>query len=295
MHAIAAIDPPPPSKLPPELPREFDLIIERALAKEKTLRYSSAREMADALRSLRSSLTGTWSGIPIVYDPDLIDRSAPSFVGRESEIQKLESLLQQAIEGTGRIVFITGEPGIGKTSLSDEFLRRARKQQFGIMISRGRCIEQYGTGEAYLPFLDAMGELLQSPGRERMAAIMRTYAPTWCMELPTAFASSGSLEKLQQETIGATKERMMRELGDALGVLASASPVVLLLEDLHWADPSSVDLLRHLSNRIATQRLLIAGTFRPEDVERSGHPLKSLKTEMQVHNLCAELTLSSAR
>ena len=96
-----------------------------------------------------------------------------------------------------------------------------------------------------------MGELLQGPGRERIAAVMRTYAPTWCMELPTAFASSGSLEKLQQETIGATKERMMREMGDALGMLATASPVVLLLEDLHWADPSSVDLLRHLSQRIA--------------------------------------------
>jgi tetratricopeptide (TPR) repeat protein len=293
MHAIAAIDPPPPSKLRPELPREFDMIIERALAKEKTIRYSSASEMADALRGLRSTITGTWSGIPIVYDADLIDRSAPSFVGREAEIQKLEGLLQQAIDGTGRIVFITGEPGIGKTSLADEFLRRARKQQFGILISRGRCIEQYGPGEAYLPFLDAMGELLQGPGRERIAAVMRTSAPTWCMELPAAFASSGSLEKLQQETIGATKERMMRELGDALSMLASASPVVLLLEDLHWADPSSVDLLRHLSNRINAQRLLIAGTYRPEDVERSGHPLKSLKTEMQVHNLCDEVSLSS--
>ena len=289
MHGIAAVDPAPPSKLRPELPREFDLIIERALAKDKTHRYSSAREMADALRSLRTSITGTWSGIPIVYDTDLIDRSAPQFVGRESEIRKLEGLLQQAIEGTGRIVFITGEPGIGKTSLSDEFLRRSRKQQ--LLISRGRCVEQYGTGEAYLPFLDAMGELLQAPGRERIAAVMRTYAPTWCMELPTAFASSGSLEKLQQETIGATKERMMREMGDALGMLAAASPVVLLLEDLHWADPSSVDLLRHLSQRISTQRLLIAGTFRPEDIERSGHPLKHYKAEMQAHNLCDELAL----
>src|ERR1043166_1623181 len=74
MHAIAAIDPPPPSKLRPELPPEFDLIIERALAKDKTRRYHSAREMADALRSLRTSITGAWSGIPIVYDADLIDR-----------------------------------------------------------------------------------------------------------------------------------------------------------------------------------------------------------------------------
>ncbi len=293
MHAIAAVDPPPPSKLRPELPREFDMIIERALAKEKRERYSSARDMAESLRNLRSSITGAWSGMPIVYDADLIDRSLPSFVGREPEIQKLEGLLKQTIEGTGRIVFITGEPGIGKTSLSDEFLRRARRQQLGILTSRGRCVEQYGTGEAYLPFLDAMGELLQAPGRERIAAVMRTYAPTWCMELPTAFASSGSLEKLQQDTIGATKERMMREMGDALGMLASASPVVLLLEDLHWADPSSVDLLRHLSQRIGTQRLLIAGTFRPEDVERSGHPLKSYKAEMQVHNLCDEIALDS--
>jgi tetratricopeptide (TPR) repeat protein len=275
------------------LPREFDVIIERALAKDKTRRYTSAAQMADALRSLRASITGAWTGLPIVYDPDLIDRSLLSFVGREAEMKKLDGLLQQAIEGTGRIVFITGEPGIGKTSLSDEFLRQTRKQRSGLLISRGRCVEQYGTGEAYLPFLDAMGELLQAPGRERIAAVMRTYAPTWCMELPTAFASSGSLEKLQQETIGATKERMMREMGDALGMLATASPVVLLLEDLHWADPSSVDLLRHLSQRIATQRLLIAGTFRPEDLERSGHPLKSYKAEMQAHNLCEEVALGS--
>ena len=293
MHAIAAVDPPPPSKLRPELPREFDLILERALAKEKMRRFSSAAEMADSLRSLRSSITGAWSGLPIVYDSDLIASSLPSFVGREPEMRKLEALLTQAIEGTGRVVFITGEPGIGKTSLSDEFLRRARKQQSGILMSRGRCVEQYGTGEAYLPFLDAMSGLLQAPGRERIAAVMRTYAPTWCMELPTAFASSGSLEKLQQETIGATKERMMREMGDALGMLATASPIVLLLEDLHWADPSSVDLLRHLSQRIASQRLLIAGTFRPEDVERSGHPLKNYKAEMQSHHLCEELALGS--
>ncbi|HKN83585.1 MAG TPA: AAA family ATPase, partial [Pyrinomonadaceae bacterium] len=293
MHAISTDDPPPPSKLRPELPREFDLLIERALAKEKIRRYATASELATALRSLRAATTGTWAGPPIVYDPDLIDRSLASFVGREPEMRRLQGLIQQAIDGTGRVVFITGEPGIGKTSLADEFLRRTRRQHPGLLISRGRCVEQYGTGEAYLPFLDAMGELLQAPGRERIAAVMRTYAPTWCMELPTAFASSGSLEKLQQETIGATKERMMREMGDALGLLATTSPIVLLLEDLHWADPSSVDLLRHLCQRIGTQRLLIAGTFRPEDVERSGHPLKSYKAEMQAHNLCEEVALGS--
>lgn len=293
MHAIATIEPAPPSRVRPELPREFDLILERALAKDREQRFRSALEMAQALRDLRATTTGSWAGLPIVYDLDLAERTGSSFVGREPEMRKLDGFLRQAIESRGRVVFITGEPGIGKTSLSDEFLRRALKQYPGLLISRGRCVEQYGTGEAYLPFLDAMGALLNGPARERIAAVMRTYAPTWCMELPTAFVTSGSLEKLRQETIGATKERMMREMGDALGVLATTSPIVLLLEDLHWADPSSVDLLRHLSQRIVSQRLLIAGTFRPEDVEFSNRSLKSCKAEMQAHNLCEDVTLGS--
>ena len=293
MHAIATTDPTPPSRLRPELPREFDLIIERALAKDRDRRYASVDDMAEALRQLRSSLTGQWAGVPIIYDRDLTEAPSTAFVGRQPELSRMEELLAQAIGGSGRVVFITGEPGIGKTSLSGEFLRRARSRYPAVLISRGRCVEQYGTGEAYLPFLDAVGALLDGSGRERLASVMRTYAPTWCTQLPAAFASTGSLERLQQETIGATKDRMMREMGDALTTFATVTPIVLLLEDLHWADPSSVDLLRHLCQRITNQRLLIAGTFRPEDVERTNHPLKSYKAEMQIHRLCEEVTLSS--
>jgi tetratricopeptide (TPR) repeat protein len=293
MHAIATTDPISPSRVRPDLPREFDLIVERALAKEKEKRYSSVSDKAHEIRSLRATLSGQWAGTPIIFDQDLIDSPSFSFVGRGPELETLEGYLQEAIDGTGRLVFITGEPGIGKTSLSDEFLRRARTRYPGLLVSRGRCVEQYGTGEAYLPFLDAIGALLDGPARGRLASLMRTYAPTWCMELPAAFASTGAFERLQQETIGATKERMMREMGDALGMFSANSPIVLLLEDLHWADPSSVDLLRHICQRIGNQRLLIAGTFRPEDIERSNHPLKSYKAEMQTHHLCEEIALRS--
>jgi tetratricopeptide (TPR) repeat protein/tRNA A-37 threonylcarbamoyl transferase component Bud32 len=293
MHAIATAEPLAPSRVRPELPHEFDVIIERALAKDKERRYSSAAEMAQALKSLRATFTGEWLGGPIVYDKDLIEAPGAPFVGRGPELARLEGILQQAIDGSGGVVFITGEPGIGKTSLSDEFLRRARARFPGLSVSRGRCVEQYGTGEAYLPFLDAIGGLLGGPARERLASIMRTSAPTWCSQLPAAFASTAAMETMQQETIGATKDRMMREFGDALGIFAAASPVVLLLEDLHWADPSSVDLLRHVCQRIGNQRLLIAGTFRPEDVERTNHPLKSCKAEMQAHKLCEEIALDS--
>ena len=103
------------------------------------------------------------------------------------------------------MVLISGEPGIGKTSLSDEFLRRARSRFPGLSVSRGRCVEQYGTGEAYLPFLDAIGGLLEGKSRDRLAAVMRASAPTWCSQLPVAFASTSAMETLQQETIGATR------------------------------------------------------------------------------------------
>jgi serine/threonine protein kinase/tetratricopeptide (TPR) repeat protein len=293
MDAIARIDPTPPSRIRPELPVELDAIIDRSLQKSKERRYSSASEMANDLRNLRAGLTDSWLGRSVVYDRDLIDSSAASFVGRDTELAKLEEVLQQAIEGNGRVVFITGEPGIGKTSLSDEFLRRARAQSRTLMVSRGRCIEQYGTGEAYLPFLDALGTLLDGPSRERLGAIMRTHAPTWCTQLPAAFSSTGTVDYIQQDTIGATKDRMIREMGDALGLFANTSPIVLLLEDLHWADPSSIDLLRHLCHRICSQRVLLVGTFRPEDIERSNHPLKSYKAEMQMHKLCDEIALDS--
>src|SRR5258705_579971 len=84
---------------------------------------------------------------------------------------------------------------------------------------------------------------------------------------------------------------MRLEMGDALGALAASSPVVILLEDLHWADTSSTDLLRHLCQRMVGQRLLIVGTLRPEDLELSNHPLKHYRLEMQAHKLCEEVAL----
>jgi len=293
MHNIATVYPTPPSAVKPGLPFEFDLIIERALAKDKEKRYSTALEFAEALRVLKGSSADSLSSFALRLESTEGAGELEGFVGREPEMKRLGELVRQTIAGSGRVVFITGEPGIGKSSLADELMRRARQQYPGLLVTRGRCVEQYGTGEAYLPFLDAVGSLLSGAGRERVAAILRTYAPTWCLQLPAAFVSTGSLESLQRETIGATKERMLREMGDALGELAGNNPLVILLEDVHWADPSSIDLLRHLCQRVGGQRLLVISTFRPEDVERTGHPLKSCKLEMQAHNLCEEIALRS--
>ena len=135
-------------------------------------------------------------------------------VGRTAELHFLETALEKAVRGAGGIVFVLGEPGIGKTALAGEFLRGARARHAPpLTLCRGRCTEQYGAGEAYLPVLDSMGSLLVSPGGERTRELLRTYAPTWCLQLPAAFPDA---ESLQRQTVGANKERMLREMADAL-------------------------------------------------------------------------------
>jgi tetratricopeptide (TPR) repeat protein/predicted Ser/Thr protein kinase len=281
MHEIAVAEPPRPSGVRRDVPRAFDAIIERAMKKDREQRYATAGQMAESLRGLLST----------DYASNGSEGEGDVFVGRQPELKRLSEHLRQAVDGAGKVVFLTGEPGIGKTALADEFARLARRQYPALTIARGRCVEQYGTGEAYLPFLDALSELLDGPERSRIIPLLRLHAPTWCLQLPSVFGSSGTIEQLQRDTIGATKERMVREMSDALGVIAAASPIVLLLEDLHWADSSTVDLLRHVFQRIGGQRLLVLATLRPEDLELTNHPLRKYKLEMQAHKECDEVAL----
>ena len=213
MHDIAMLNPTSPGAFRPDLPRDFDVLLEKLLAKDRDRRDCPAAELAVALRRLAGSAPRSLQDIA----PPPASGGPEAFVGRDAELKRLGEALQRAGAGSGRIVFLTGEPGIGKTALADEFLRRARRREPSLLAARGRCLEQYGTGEAYLPWLDALGALLGGPHHERILGVLRVYAPTWCLQLSGAFNSSGIHEQLLRETIGATKERMLRELVEALG------------------------------------------------------------------------------
>jgi predicted ATPase len=192
--------------------------------------------------------------------------------------------------GSGKVVLVSGEPGIGKSALARSSLRAMQRRDPDLLVGHGACIEHHGPGEAYLPFLEALGGLLAGPGRERVIVPLRRYAPTWCLQFPSIF-SGALLDKLQREAIGSTRERMLRELGDALGEMAAAFPLVLFLEDLQWSDPSSIDLIRHLGQRAKRQRLLLLGTARSEEVERGHLLLKNCKRELQAQSACEEIEL----
>ena len=218
--------------------------------------------------------------------------TTPYFVGRDAELAQLHKWLERALEGERQIVFVTGEPGIGKTILVEEFLEQEQlANEESLWIGRGQCIEHYGIGEPYLPVLDALGRLCRESGGESLLELLDKHAPTWLVQMP-ALVGAAEQRKLQKRVAGATQPRMLRELADALEVISQERPLVLRLEDLHWSDYSTLDWLGFLARRKETARLLVLGTYRPVEVIVREHPLRNLKQELQIHGESKELPLA---
>jgi len=208
-------------------------------------------------------------------------------VGRQQALARMHRWLSRTLGGERQIGFITGEAGIGKTALVEAFARMIPTDG-SIRVGRGQCLEQYGTGEAYLPVLEAIGRLCREDGK--VADVVRAHAPMWLLQMPSLLSQS-EREQLGRGVSGATRERMLREMGEALEVLTAQVPLVLILEDLHWSDYSTLDLISYLATRRQRAHLMLIGTFRNVELVVSGHPLKAVKQELLAKQLCKELPL----
>ena len=212
-----------------------------------------------------------------------------TLVGREAPLARLHARLASALGGQRQLVFVTGEPGIGKTALVEMFLAEIGGTKT-LRVGRGQCVEQYGAGEAYLPVLEALGRWGRAAGGETLVEVLRQHAPTWLEQLP-GLLSDRDVEAVRRRAQGATRGRMLRELVEALETLTRDAPLVLLLEDLHWSDSATIDLLGMLARRREAARLLVLGTYRPADVAATAHPLRRVQQELQLHGYCEEIPL----
>ncbi|HEU0005271.1 MAG TPA: AAA family ATPase, partial [Terriglobia bacterium] len=179
--------------------------------------------------------------------------SPPGVVGRDEALLRMQGWLAKVRGGERQIVFVTGEAGIGKTALVDTFARSIASDR-SIRIGRGQCLEQYGRSEAYLPVLEAIGRLCRE--QREVVDVLRTHAPLWLLQMPS-LVSASDREVLSREVSRATRERMLREMSEALEGLTAKLPLVLILEDLHWSDYSTLDLISYQARQRQTAQLML--------------------------------------
>jgi TolB-like protein/Flp pilus assembly protein TadD len=209
-------------------------------------------------------------------------------VGREQERNELRVAFKAAEDGRGSLLCVAGEPGIGKTTLVEDFLAELATDQ-QCAIARGRCSERLAGTEAYLPLLEALESLLQSD--RNLAATLKQLAPTWYAQVAPLSSESEESVRLLAEVKAASQERMKRELAAFLQAVAMPQPLVIFFDDLHWADVSTIDLLSFLAGKFDALRVLIVVTYRPSDMLLAKHPFLQIKPDLQARGLCRELLL----
>jgi DNA-binding SARP family transcriptional activator/DNA-binding GntR family transcriptional regulator len=190
-------------------------------------------------------------------------------VGRTEELRALESALDEAAGCRGGSVLVAGPAGIGKTRLLAELVTRAHER--GATVLTGRCIQLIGAGLPYLPLVEALRPLHGSTELRGLADVLH--------ELPRLMPGLTREDAVAQpvETRASSRLRLFEEMLAVLERLGAQAPVVLVLEDLHWADESTLDFVAFLVHSVADRRILFLTSYRSDEV-RPGDPLQRLVT-----------------
>jgi hypothetical protein len=198
--------------------------------------------------------------------------SSPVLVGRSRQLSVLDSALA-AVRGSPSALVVGGEAGIGKSRLVREFADRARGT--GARVLTGGCLELGADGLPFAPFTAVLRELVRELGAPSVADLLPGGSARELARLLPEFGESA-----EPDDAGEARARLFEHMLLLLERLAEAGPVVLVIEDMHWADHSSRDLLAFLiRNQPSADGLLIVATYRSDDMHRA-HPLRPLLAEL---------------
>jgi predicted Ser/Thr protein kinase len=282
MHSILSDTPLPPSRLKVDTARALDALVLQMLEKDPHLR-PVAPEVETALAELAQKdkvLQSRPTGVPVMRRT----------VGREKELSELQAGLEFMMAGRGLILCVAGEPGIGKTTLIEDFLAEVQSSGPKYRTARGRCSERLAGAEAYLPILEALGSMLQGESGESLARVMKLVAPTWYFQVVPLAAKEPSAARLMADVRAAT-QRMKRELWAFFEEISRLRPLILFFDDMHWADASTTDILAYVANRLESMRLLMMVSYRPTDLLLAKHPFLNVKLDLQARGICKEIAL----
>jgi tetratricopeptide (TPR) repeat protein len=280
-NGILSQDPIPPTRVNPGLPPTLERLLISMLQKDWRLRPTAAEveQVLDSLRAPGSDMEALFLKTP--------DRHT---VGRSPQLRELHAALELVTAGRGSLVCVSGEAGIGKSTLIEEFAATLKGSGHPCSVARGRCSERLADGEAYLPILEALDSLLHSASGDSVSRIMRTLAPSWFLEMAPARQQESTMIRLA-DSKATSQERLKREFLALLQELCRHRPLLLFLEDVHWIDTSTVDLLAYITSRFESLPLLVVITYRAGEMVDSMRPLLQLKLDLEARGLSRELSL----
>ncbi len=261
-------------------------LLTKCLAKAPQDRFASVAELKMALEELSDQPINRYSSAVPVSVVAVLRTN----VGRDEQLARMARALSRVERGRGMMLAVTGEAGIGKTSVIEGFLSELGSQGERAIIGRGRCSQRLAGDEPYLPILEALEGLLRSHTGPSVAPLMKAVAPTWYM-LVSIESSEPSVDK-ESLPAAASQERMKREFGALCKEIASSYPLILFIDDLHWADVSTVDILNYLASRFEQTRVLVLCSYRPSDMALSHHRFLDIRSDLQARGLLEEIGLT---
>ena len=283
LHAVLRDNPEPPIRLNPELPRAIDQLILESLQKDPRLRPGASEVMYRLNLAHDSTVATALASVTVAPGKPATNAN---IVGREQDLDVLLEEFDQAQRGRGRLVVVSGESGVGKTTPIETFVRHLEESGEAVRIGRGRCSERLAGSEAYLPILEALDSLQRNEQLGSLSRVIRALAPSWYAQIMPPAPNDSSAARLAADTLGGSQERLKFEICALLGELGRLNPVVLWFDDVHWADPSTTDLIGYVARRLNGMRVMIIATCRQSALALTRHPFLPLTQELVGHGEC---------
>jgi eukaryotic-like serine/threonine-protein kinase len=278
----------PPRALRPSLPAGLDAVIVRLLAKQPGLRFANAAETRAALAVSLSDGAGGQSPDATAAMAILDALSRGKLVGRAEELAEARDLWRRARAGATHCLLVSGEPGAGKTRLARELLIQAALD--GALVLTGACYE-YEAATPYLPFAEAFRRLVRDERDDvKLRELLGDAAPRMAKLAPQIESRLGPFAERQE--LAPHEERLLfvDAVATVLRGAARARGVLVYVDDLHWADASSLWLLGHLLRGLRGERVLFAASYREMELDRS-HPLSAALVEWNRERLSTRIAL----